>query len=258
MTDLAFLRAVPDSFPRALKSEPSATIDLLGARAQHDVYRRSLVDAGYDVAVIEADDAHPDCPFIEDVAVVLGSSIVVAHPGAPSRRGEVTPVAEALGAFMPLKRIEPPGTLDGGDVLVIDDTVYVGRSVRTNDSGIAQLEEFAAEEGSRTISVDVSGVLHLKSAVGHLGEAMVLIAPDSVDRSIFSGYHQIEKAPGEEHLASVLRLKNGSLVVTASAPRTNQRMADVGFGLVPIDVSEFQTADGGLTCLSLLISMVDA
>ena len=223
------------------------------ARSQHAGYCRALSEVGYAVELIAADDAHPDCPFLEDATVVLNELAIATRPGAISRRGEVPPVAEALGRHRDLRHIEAPGTVDGGDVLWIGDQIYVGRSERTNDAGIAQFARFAAEEGVTTIAVDVRNVLHLKSAVSFLGDDTVLIAPDCVDPDVFADYRVIEKAPDEVHLASTLLLADRRVLMTHTAPATMDRVAAAGYDVVPIDMSEFQAADGGLTCLSILL-----
>ncbi len=228
-------------------------IDTARARTQHEAYQRLLEDAGYDVRVVAADEACPDCPFVEDTAVVLDTVAIATRPGAPARRGEVAAVAAELERLKPVRTIEGPGTVDGGDVLRIGDTLYVGRSTRTNDAGIEQLGAIAADDGLRVVAVPVRGVLHLKSAAAQLDEATVLVARDCIDPEVFAGYRLIDKAPGEEHLASVLRLASGRLVMTTTAPHTRQRLQEHGYAPDVIDSSEFQAADGGLTCLSILI-----
>lgn len=250
---VALVRAVPDSFVDALVMGERPLIDIARARTQHSAYRRLLDNAGYDVLVIAADEAYPDCPFVEDTAAILDSVAVATRPGASARRGEVAVVAAELERLRPVRTIEAPGTLDGGDVLRMGDTLYVGRSTRTNDSGIEQLADFAAEDGLRVVAVPVRGVLHLKSAATQLDEATLLVARDCVDPDVFAGCRMIDKVPGEEHLASVLRLGSGRLIATTTAPQTRQRLEEHGYVTDVVDSSEFQAADGGLTCLSILL-----
>ncbi len=253
MTPIALVRAVPESFPRALVQGQRPAIDLDRARAQHDSYRELLAGAGYEVVTVPADEEHPDCPFVEDTAVVLDTIAVVARPGAPERRGEVAPVAAVLEQLLPLRLIGGPATIDGGDVLWMGSTLFVGVSTRTNVAAINQLREFAAEDALRLVPVPVANVLHLKSAVVAIDDETVLLAPDCVDSKTFAAYRIIAKAPGEAHLASLLRLRSGGLAMTSTAPRTLASVRAAGYDPMIIDNSEFQAADGGLTCLSILL-----
>ena len=250
---VALVRSVPESFVDAIVMGERPSIDLDRARSQHATYRRALEREGYEVRIVPADEAHPDCPFVEDTAVVLDTVAVATRPGAPARRGEVAAVAAELEHLKPVRTIEAPGTVDGGDVLRMGDKLYVGRSTRTNDAGIEQLAALAAEDGLRVVAVPVRGVLHLKSAVAQLDDETVLLAPGCVSSDLFDAYRIIEKVAGEEHLASVLRLGSGRLVTTTTAPRTRQLLKEYGYVTGVVDSSEFQAADGGLTCLSILI-----
>jgi dimethylargininase len=250
---IALLREVASTFERAIVSEADRRPNVHLARAQHRHYAQALADSGYDLELIAADDAHPDCVFIEDTAVILGSIAVIANPGPSERRGEVGPVAEALQPILPLARIDAPGTLDGGDVMVMGETIYVGRSKRTNDAGIAQLEEIARSEGMRAITVPVQGVLHLKSAVLPVTDSTVVVTPGTVEESLLSGLQIIHEAAHERHAFSALKLATGNVLVTANAPDTAQMVGDLGITTIPIDVSEIQAADGGLTCMSILL-----
>jgi dimethylargininase len=250
---VALVRAVPDSFVNAIVLGERPTIDLDRARSQHAMYRQVLERHGYEVRIVPADEAHPDCPFVEDAAVVLDTVAVATRPGAAARRGEVAAVTAELGHLKPMRTIEAPGTLDGGDVLRMGDTLYVGRSTRTNDAGIEQLATHAMEDGLRTVAVPVRGVLHLKSAVAQLDDSTLLVALQCVDVDLLTDYRIVEKVTGEEHLASVLRLGSGRLVTTTTAPRTRQLLREHGYVTEVVDSSEFQAADGGLTCLSILV-----
>ncbi|MEE8331881.1 MAG: dimethylargininase [Acidimicrobiia bacterium] len=250
---LALMRAVPDSFTEALVRGERPPIDIDEARRQHDTYRAVLEDAGYRVKMLPTDESHPDCPFVEDAAVVLGGTAVLTRPGAPSRRGEVLPVAEALESHLSVVAIEEPGTLDGGDVMRMGDAVFVGRSERSNEDGISQLKAIAHGQGLTATPVDLAGVLHLKSAVLPLDHETVLMAPRHVDESAFNAYNVIPKARGEEHLASALPLADGRVMVTVTAPRTITELESAGYHVIAVDTSQFQAADGGLTCLSILL-----
>lgn len=245
------VREVPDSFEQAITMGERPVLDVNRARSQHADYRQMLADAGYDVTTVPTDEDCPDCPFIEDTAVVLDDFAIITRPGAPERRPETGPVAAALAEMMPLYEIAGPGTVDGGDVMRIGKTVFIGRSARTNDAGIAQFAELASAGGFRVVVAPVAKVLHLKSAVAALDEESILIASDCTDPAVFVGYRLIEKPPGEKH-GSALRLHDGGIIVTANSPMTIGTLQGAGFEVGWADTTEFQKADGGLTCLSLL------
>ncbi|HEX6301260.1 MAG TPA: arginine deiminase family protein [Acidimicrobiia bacterium] len=249
----ALLREVASTFDRAIVSDAGRRPDVDLAREQHHRYAQALIGAGYDVEVIAADHAHPDCVFIEDTAVIIGSTAVIARPGASERRGEGGPVVTMLETRFPIARIEAPGTLDGGDVMVLGRTVFVGRSKRTNDSGVAQLAEVSRSEALTFTAVPVHEVLHLKSAVLPVADATIVVTPGTVDESLLSDLQILHEAKHERHRFSALRLASGEALVTANAPDTAHMVADLGIAVTPLDISEVQAADGGLTCMSILI-----
>lgn len=248
----AWLREIPDSYVSAIISDHGRVPDVDKARAQHDRYQVLLGAAGYDLVVLPADEAHPDCVFIEDTAVLLGPVAVTTRPGAESRRGEIAPVAEALAERFEIVPITEPGTLDGGDVMVLGGKVYVGRSSRTDEEGISQLAAVAEGQGLTVVPVPVRGVLHLKSAVLPVGEETVVVTRDTVDEDLLADLRIVHEARRERHSFSALPLATGDVLVTMSAPETARKLVDLGFGVIPIDVSEIQATDGGLTCISIL------
>lgn len=251
--DTALVRAVPDSFAHALRGESGAALDPYLARKQHGAYREMLDAAGYSVVELTADEDHPDGVFIEDTAVLLGPMAIITRCAAPSRRGEAEVVRDALSVRFTIETIEPPGTLDGGDVMQLDGSLYVGRSARTNEDGIAQLAAIAAPLGLAARIVQVHDGLHLKSVVLPVDESTVLVTPNSVDEAPLQGLRILYEEESERHSASALPLRDGRLIVTESAPATGAMLTRAGYDVVSIDVSELQAADGGLTCLSILI-----
>jgi dimethylargininase len=152
---------------------------------------------------------------------------------------------------MPVHHITEPGTVDGGDVMRVGKDVFIGRSARTNDAGIAQFAEIATQYGFRVVAAPVSKVLHLKSAVVPIDDETLLIASDCTDPATFVGYRLIEKPPAEKD-GSALRLHDGRVIVTANSPMTIGTLQGAGYEVGWTDTTEFQKADGGLTCLSLL------
>ncbi|MBK8045014.1 MAG: N(G),N(G)-dimethylarginine dimethylaminohydrolase [Haliscomenobacter sp.] len=166
----AIVRDVPDAYAECLTLEAiEVPIDVPKAREQHAHFCAILAGLGLEVTRLEADETLPDCCFIEDTAVLVDDLAILTNPGAPSRIKEVEAVEQALRGIKPLAKILPPGTLDGGDVLVIGKTIYIGQSTRTNEAGIRQFAALVEPNGYTVVSVPVSGLLHLKSAVTYLG-----------------------------------------------------------------------------------------
>ena len=247
---IAFVRSVPNSFAKALTGgAPAPVIDVATAREQHDSYCACLTEGGFEVERLETPDLFPDGPFIEDVGVLLYGTLVLTRPGAPSRRGEVAGVGAALADRFDIRSIESPGTLDGGDVLRIGGRIYVGCSSRTNHDGVQQLAAIAAEHGIETVPVQVRDTLHLKTVVTALDGETVVATPGRFDPGVLGGFrvHWVE-AGGE---VNVLALPDGRILIPASKPTVQEAVASAGYEVVIVDVSEFEKADGGLTCLSL-------
>ncbi len=250
----ALTRGIPSSFDQCIKPENDPQpIDVALARQQHQCYREILSELGRTVLLLPPDDELPDCPFVEDTAVVVGNKAFITHPGAVSRRGETAATAEILGHFLELTRMKPPATLDGGDVLRVGTTIFVGRTERTNDAGIQTLAEWAGPSHT-VIPVELMGALHLKSIVNALSDDLVVISGDGIDPAVFSGY-KILKAPKEEapHL-SFLPLGD-RVLLPLDCPETGRMFQEEGFTLIPLDVSEIRKAQAGLTCMSVLFEV---
>ena len=250
---LALTRSVPSSIARCelthIVREP---IDWDRAVAQHRLYEETLETLGCRVTRLAPLDEAPDSVFVEDTAVVLDECAVVTRPGAPSRRQETQSVEEALRRLRELRCITAPGTLDGGDVLRVGQTLFVGRSTRTNAHGIDQLDRAVRPFGYEVRAVTLGRRLHLKSAASTLGDR-VLVEPTSVDRDTFDGLTTIDVDPSEPGAANVLFV-NGTVICSANAPRTAERLERAGYRVVAIDASELAKAEAGLTCCSLLVN----
>ncbi len=250
---LALTRAVPAAIAACelthLAREP---IDLARAVAQHAAYEDALRSLGCTVVRVPAAPDQPDAVFVEDAAVVLDEVAVIARPGAESRRGEVEEVAEALRAHRPLARIEPPGTLEGGDVLRIGRRIWVGASGRTNADGIRQLAAIAEPHGYAVHPLRVTGCLHLKTAVTQVGEGTVLLNPGWVDVAAFEGFDRVDVDPHEPFAANAVLL-GGAVLHAAAHPRTAARLRAHGIDVRPVDADELAKAEAGLTCCSILV-----
>ncbi len=250
---IAVMRGVPPTLADGERSfvrrEP---IDLDLAVAQHTAYADLLRALGLEVVELAADPALPDCCFVEDVAVVLDEVALLTMPGAVSRRREIAAAEAALARFRRLERTVPPATIEGGDVLRSGRTLFVGRSARTNEAGIARLAAVAEPLGYRVRAVTVTGCLHLKSAVTALDDERLLANPQWVDLSAFAGMGVVQVDPDEPGAANVLRV-GGLVVAHPGFPRTLDRIDALGYAVRPLDVSEFVKAEAAITCESLLL-----
>jgi len=229
-----------------------ARIDRLRAADQHRNYTQALEALGCTLEWLPPLPRHADSVFVEDTAVVLPELAVVTRPGAPSRQGETASVAQALARHLPVRSITAPGCLDGGDVLQVARTLYVGASARTNAEGIAQLGALLTPHGYRVQATTLAGCLHLKSACSFIPPALLLCNPAWIDPQAFGGLQALAVDEREPYAANTLTI-GGTTLVSAAYPRTTQRLAAAGINTRTIEVGELHKAEGGLTCMSLLL-----
>lgn len=250
---IAFLREVSPSLAACeLSFLARAPIDVERARAQHAHYAAELTALGCSIEWLAPLPANADAVFVEDAAVVLPEVAVITRPGVASRRNEVESVAASLATHRPLRRIVAPGTLEGGDVLHIGRTLYVGASARSNAAGIGQLGTALAPFGYRVVSVAMRDCLHLKSALTFIPPEILLVNPAWVDRQVFDARTVVEVDAGEAFAANTLTVQ-GVTLLSAAFPRTEQRLRQAGVTTRALDVSELQKAEAALTCMSLLL-----
>ena len=252
---IAVVRAVPDALVRCeLTWIGRRPIDVDAARACHAQYRQVLRDGGLKVVCAPADEAHPDCPFVEDLLIEVGGVRIVTHPGAPSRRGERAGILELLGGLGGPAPILMPDTvhLDGGDVLQVGGVVYVGDSTRTDPEAIRWL---AGVVDRPVVRIPLGeGRLHLKTAATAIDDRTLLAGgfADTLRRA--TGLEVLETPDGEEDAANVLRLPDGSVVVAGGFPGTEDLLRARGLQLRVLDIEPFARAEAGLTCLSVLLT----
>lgn len=225
------------------------------ATEQHRAYEQAIAKAGLDVLRLPELAHHPDSVFVEDTAILLGEHAVITRPGAPSRRAEADSTAEALAERFTIHRVRR-GRLDGGDVLRIGRTIYVGQSRRSDCAGVVALANIAAPLGYEVVPVPHERCLHLKTGAtyaGHdeAGRPTVLINPDWIDPSVFTGVALLPSHPAEAFAANALRVGE-RLLYPSAYPRTAERLRAVGFDVEELDVSELEKAEAGLTCMSLI------
>jgi dimethylargininase len=228
-------------------------INVEKARAQHADYERALERAGCQVKRLSAGADMPDSVFIEDVAVVFDEIAVITRPGAVSRRPETTDVARVLSHQRPIVQIVAPGTLEGGDVLVVGRSVFVGRTSRSNDAGIGQLRAAIASYGYAVVPATVQGCLHLKSAITALDDRTLLANRRWIAEDEFADFELVDVNAAEPMAANIVRVGN-ELVYAAAFPRTLEQLEKRGYAVATVDVSEIAKAEGAVTCCSLIFS----
>lgn len=250
----AIVRPPSENFADGLTSVDLGAPVFEKALAQHRAYCDALVRCGLTLIELDADPEYPDSTFVEDTAIVTENCAVITNPGAASRKGEVVSMAEALSKFYDrLDRVQPPGTVDGGDVCQIDKHFLIGISERTNREGAEQLSGFLKAAGFTSSSVDIrgtQGLLHLKSGITFIGENRLIVADSLIGRPEFDGYEIIRVPAGEEYAANCIRV-NDHILFAAGFPNLKTKLESLGHNLIELEMSEFEKMDGGLSCLSL-------
>jgi dimethylargininase len=232
-------------------------IDLAIAQEQHRAYEKLLGKLGARVISLPAEPDLPDSMFVEDPAIVLDELAVILPLGTETRRREAPSLAQALAKFRKLEYVSLPGTLEGGDILRIGRKLFVGLTRRSNAEGIRQLAAILAPHSYEVIAVPVTGCLHLKSAVTHLGRNTLLANRAWFGTAPLAAHEWIDVDPAEPHAANALALGD-TIIFPASFPRTRARIKARGFHVTSIDISELQKAESGLTCSSLLFANTDS
>ncbi len=226
-------------------------IDYDRARAQHKQYEDALRTLGLDVISLDAEADLPDSVFVEDVALVLDECAIMLNPGASSRRPEVASVEKALTPYREIFRIQPPGTVDGGDILTVGKTVYIGISSRSTEDTIGQMKAILEPRNYQVRPVRVTGCLHLKSAVTQVREDTLLINPEWVSKDDFPGMKFIEINPSEPNAANAV-LVDGTIIYPSSFPKTQAKLRAAGIRMIIVDADELAKAEGAVTCCSLI------
>ncbi len=246
---IALVREPTPDFANAISNHPqSDCIDFGKALNQHRQYTSALTNAGLSVIHLDPEENFPDAPFVEDPVVILEDKAVLCSMKAETRRGEGDSIVAELERYMAVVHMLPPATLDGGDVLQTDEEIFIGQSARTNLEGIEVLKAFT----KKTITaVPVLEGLHLKSAATYLGDGKIILDASRVDASAFKNLQIIEVSSKESYSANCLVV--GDYVIAPQGyPKLAARIREFGFQVIQIPMSEFEKADGGVTCLSLI------
>jgi len=266
----AIVRPPASNFAEGLTTADLGAPDYERALKQHEAYCLALEQCGLRLTRLEADPFHPDSTFVEDTAVLPDQCAVITRPGAPSRAGEIASIKDVLAGFYPsLLSIRLPGTVDGGDVCEVGDHFFIGISKRTNKAGARQLAELLAPFGYASSQVDISKsgteappvshaqdaratnhILHLKSGIAWLGDQRLVVIDALAARPEFNQYDLVRVNADEAYAANCVRV-NDHVLVASGYPFLEEKLRDLGYQTIALDMSEFQKMDGGLSCLSL-------
>ena len=256
------VRKTKNMFTKAIVKRPAKTFahgittsslgkpDYTLTLKQHDAYCEALIKCGLELTVLEAAPEFPDSCFVEDTAVVTKEFGVITRPGDKSRLDETEAIEKTLNPLLQLHHIEKPGTLEGGDIMQVENKFYIGLSGRTNLAGAKQLSRILATYNFDVYTIPVCNMLHFKTGVNYLGDNNIILHQSFCSAKDLSNYHQIIVEPDEEYAANVLRI-NDYVLVPAGFPKTKTAIESLGYQTIELELSEFQKMDGGLSCLSL-------
>jgi len=218
------------------------------AKKQHAAYCRALRELGLEVITLEPDDSHPDACFVEDTAVVHGQRALVCRMGAESRRGEEGAVEDVLRDYFSVRRASTPATVEGGDVVHLENKLISGISQRTNKEGVTQMATWLKVEVNTVVDPEI---MHLKSYVTYLGRNTAIASKRLSKHKALTGLSVIV-VPDEEAYAADTLAVGDTVIMPARMPKSEALIRKAGFEVVPFDVSEFEKCDGAVTCLSIL------
>ena len=250
----AIVRPPGGNFADGLTTSRLGAPDVDLAQRQHESYCRALEECGLELIRLPVDSGRPDSTFVEDTAILTTQAAILARPGAPSRLEEVTEIEGAVQkVYKVVHKIEPPGTVEGGDICEAGLHFFIGQSQRTNEAGARQLARLLAADGFPSSTVDIRSnhsLLHLKSGIAYLDRKNLVVMEELAKREEFSGYNLIAVPVAESYACNCV-LVNGRVLVPAGFPQLQSKLVESGYKPIPLDMSEFRKMDGGLSCLSL-------
>ena len=246
----AITRTPGKNFAQGLTTSDLGEPDYEILLQQHKVYIDTLKSIGLEIIILDAQENFPDAHFVEDTAVVTPDVAVIARPGAKARQGEEDSIAPVLARYRKTVRIVVPGTLDGGDVLMLGNHFFIGLSERTNKDGAAQLGKYLEEYGNTWDAIAVGTGLHLKSSINYIGNNTLLVTKEFAKEKVLREYDKIIVDAAEVYAANTLWINN-HLITPSGFPTTRSKLDAMGMKVIELDMSEVRKMDGGLTCLSL-------
>lgn len=247
----AIVRKVSKNFHLGITTANIGKPDYTTAILQHTEYIKVLKKCGLKVKILEADKKFPDSTFIEDTAVIDKDFAVITNLGAQSRKGEENEIKNIIKEFFDnIISIKKPGTLEGGDVMKVENEYFIGISQRTNEQGADQLKEILKIHGFSCTKVRLKTFLHLKSGIAYIGDNNIVASGDLINNSLFKDYYVIKVAAEESYATNCLRV-NDYVLIPKGFKKLKHSLLDLGYKILELGMSEFRKMDGGLSCLSL-------
>ncbi|MCY3413812.1 MAG: hypothetical protein INQ03_19365 [Candidatus Heimdallarchaeota archaeon] len=244
----AIVREIPDTYTSCISSHPKlSSLSIESAREQHKEYVRTLKELSLEVIVMPKDNSYPDSCFVEDTTIIHGSKAFITRIGAESRQGEETSVSELLGEYKTIKSAEKPATIDGGDVIHLDNYLISGLSSRTNALGIKQASDFL---DTRIKYIEDPNIVHLKSYVTYLGDDVMVTTDRFKNHEVLEGFEKILVTENEAYAANTLTI--GSTVIMSENTLLQKSVRDYGFDTIVLQMDQFERCEGALSCLSIL------
>ncbi len=247
----AIVRRVSKKFQYGLTTSNLGKPDYNTAITQHSNYIEAMKKCGLNVKILEADERFPDSPFVEDTAVVDKDFVVISNLGALTRKGEEKDIKKVLEVFFDdVKSIDKPGTLEGGDIMKVENEYFVGISKRTNKKGALQLKEILKKYGHTCSLIPLKNILHLKTGVAYIGDNNIIASGEFIKNPLFKDYNIIEVEEDERYATNCIRV-NEYVLIAKGFERLRDSILGLGYKILEINMSEFRKMDGGLSCLSL-------
>jgi dimethylargininase len=247
----AIVRRPCENMVHGITGENLGAPDYNTALKQHDSYIEALKNCGLEVITIEKNNTFPDSVFIEDTAVLTKEFAIITNPSPKARKEEIVGVIPTIKQqYNTIEYIAPPGTLEGGDIMLIGDTFYIGRTARSNDDGIRQFKKIVTKHGYNATTIDVTDMLHLKTGVSFIGNNTLLIVDNLKNHPAFTSFKKIIAEGKEAYAANSLNI-NDKIILPKGYPETRKKLDQENYEIIELDISEYRKLEGGLSCMSL-------
>lgn len=250
MFSKAIVRKPSSTYSQGLSSSSLGKPDYELCLKQHQAYIDAIKHCGVEVIELEAEEKFPDSTFVEDTAIVTEKCAIITHPGHISRRGEVKTIELELKKYRPIETIKAPGTLDGGDIMQVENHFYIGLSDRTNKEGADQLINFLNKYDYTASTIEVKDILHLKSGINYIGDDIIVLMESLKETKEIIEYKKLLISPEETYASNCIRI-NDYIIMAKGFPDTKKKLSETPYEIIELDMSEFEKMDGGLSCLSL-------